>query len=243
LIVQTSVKTVRSIGYEVLYGMWTTMTADVPVPVALHLDHCPDREVISRCLKTGWNSVLFDASTLPIEENQRQTVEVVAEARGYGAQVEGEVESITGVEDGIGSDTEAARQDLDAVVRFIETTGVDVFAPAIGNAHGVYTSAPALDAQRVSDIVARVDIPMALHGGTGMSDAQFNDLIGRGCAKINISTALKVSYMKANLDFLREAETKDKWDPPSLFAAVRAAVKDMAADHIRRFGSAGKARP
>jgi fructose-bisphosphate aldolase class II len=242
LIVQTSVKTVRSIGYDVLYGMWTTMTADVPVPVALHLDHCPDREVISRCLATGWNSVLFDASTLPIEENQRQTVEVVAEARKFGAQVEGEVESITGVEDGIGSDTEAARQDLDAVVGFIETTGVDVFAPAIGNAHGVYRSAPALDAQRVSDIVARVDIPMALHGGTGMSDAQFTDLISRGCAKINISTALKVSYMKANLDFLREAEAKDKWDPPSLFTAVGAAVKEMAADHMRRFGSAGKGR-
>jgi ketose-bisphosphate aldolase len=241
LIVQTSVKTVRSIGYDVLYGMWTTMTADVPVPVALHLDHCPDRDVISRCLKTGWNSVLFDASRLPIEENQRQTVEVVAEAKRYGAQVEGEVESITGVEDDVGSDEEAARQDLEDVVRFIETTGVDVFAPAIGNAHGVYSRTPTLDAQRVSDIVARVDIPMALHGGTGMSDDQFTDLIGRGCAKINISTALKVAYMKANLEFLKEAEQKNKWDPPSLFSAVHAAVKEMAADHMRRFGSVGKA--
>ena len=241
LIVQTSVKTVRSIGYDVLYGMWTTMTADVPVPVALHLDHCPDRDVISRCLETGWNSVLFDASRMPIEENQRQTVEVVAQAKRYGAQVEGEVESITGVEDGIGSDQEAARQDLDDVVRFIETTGVDVFAPAIGNAHGVYSSAPTLDAQRVSDIVARVDIPMALHGGTGMTDDQFTDLIGRGCAKINISTALKVAYMRSNLEFLKEAEQKNKWDPPSLFTAVHAAVKEMAADHMRRFGSVGKA--
>ena len=241
LIVQTSVKTVRSIGYDVLYGMWTTMTANVPVPVALHLDHCPDRDVISRCLETGWNSVLFDASRMPIEENQRQTVEVVAEAKRYGAQVEGEVESITGVEDGIGSDQEAARQDLDDVVRFIETTGVDVFAPAIGNAHGVYSRTPTLDAQRVSDIVARVDIPMALHGGTGMSDDQFTDLISRGCAKINISTALKVAYMKSNLEFLKEAEQKNKWDPPSLFTAVHAAVKEMAADHMRRFGSVGKA--
>lgn len=241
LIVQTSVKTVRSIGYDVLYGMWTTMTANVPVPVALHLDHCPDRDVISRCLETGWNSVLFDASRLPIEENQRQTVEVVAEAKRYGAQVEGEVESITGVEDGIGSDQEAARQDLDDVVRFIETTGVDVFAPAIGNAHGVYSRTPTLDAQRVSDIVARVDIPMALHGGTGMSDDQFTDLISRGCAKINISTALKVAYMKSNLEFLKQAEQNNVWDPPSLFTAVHAAVKEMAADHMRRFGSVGKA--
>ena len=241
LIVQTSVKTVRSIGYDVLFGMWTTMTADVPVPVALHLDHCPDRDVISRCLRAGWNSVLFDASRLPLEENQRQTVEVVAEAEQYGAQVEGEVESITGVEDDVGSDEEAARQDLEDVVRFIETTGVDVFAPAIGNAHGVYSRTPTLDSQRVSDIVARVDIPMALHGGTGMSDDQFTDLISRGCAKINISTALKVAYMKSNLEFLKQAEQKDKWDPPSLFTAVHTAVKEMAADHMRRFGSVGKA--
>ena len=241
LIVQTSVKTVRSIGYDVLFGMWTTMTADVPVPVALHLDHCPDRDVISRCLRAGWNSVLFDASRLPLEENQRQTVEVVAEAEQYGAQVEGEVESITGVEDDVGSDEEAARQDLDDVVRFVETTGVDVFAPAIGNAHGVYSRTPTLDSQRVSDIVARVDIPMALHGGTGMSDDQFTDLISRGCAKINISTALKVAYMKSNLEFLKQAEQKDKWDPPSLFTAVHTAVKEMAADHMRRFGSVGKA--
>jgi Fructose/tagatose bisphosphate aldolase len=127
------------------------------------------------------------------------------------------------------------------VVRFIETTGVDVFAPAIGNAHGVYSRAPTLDSQRVSDIVARVDIPMALHGGTGMSDDQFTDLISRGCAKINISTALKVAYMKSNLEFLKQAEQKNKWDPPSLFAAVHAAVKGMAADHMRRFGSVGKA--
>lgn len=241
LIVQTSVKTVKSIGLKPLYAMFRAYAEAAPIPVALHLDHCPDRDVISRCLETGWNSVLFDASRMPIEENQRQTVEVVAEAKRYGAQVEGEVESITGVEDGIGSDQEAARQDLDDVVRFIETTGVDVFAPAIGNAHGVYSRTPTLDAQRVSDIVARVDIPMALHGGTGMSDDQFTDLISRGCAKINISTALKVAYMKSNLEFLEQAEQKNVWDPPSLFTAVHAAVKEMAADHMRRFGSVGKA--
>ncbi len=111
-------------------------------------------------------------------------------------------------------------------LEFIRATGVDVFAPAIGNAHGVYRTEPKLDAQRVSDIVAAQPIPIALHGGTGMTDAQFTDLIARGCAKVNISTALKVSYMKANLAFLREAEERDSWDPPSLFAAVRAAVME-----------------
>jgi len=241
LIVQTSVKTVRSIGLDLLFAMWRELTADIDVPVSLHLDHCPDRAVISACLRKGWNSVLFDASALPVEENQRQTIEVVAEARSYGASVEGEIESITGVEDGIGSDDESARQSLPVAVDFIRATGVDVFAPAIGNAHGVYRTEPRLDAQRVSDIVAAQPVPIALHGGTGMTDAQFTDLIARGCAKVNISTALKVRYMRASLDFLRAAEERDRWDPPSLFTAVRAEVIDMAASHMRRFGSVGQA--
>jgi ketose-bisphosphate aldolase len=241
VIIQTSVKTVRAIGMDLLFAMWRELTTGVAVPVTLHLDHCPDREFISRCLRKGWNSVLFDGSSLPVEENLRQTVEVVAEARSHGAHVEGEIEAITGVEDDIGSDEEAQRQSLPVALEFIRVSGVDVFAPAIGNAHGVYHSEPKLDAQRVSDIVAAQPVPIALHGGTGMTDAQFSDLIARGCAKVNISTALKVSYMQANLDFLRGAEQRDTWDPPSLFTAVRADVKDMAASHMRRFGSAGRA--
>jgi ketose-bisphosphate aldolase len=241
VIIQTSVKTVRSIGLDLLFAMWREMTAGIEVPVSLHLDHCPDRSVISDCLAKGWNSVLFDASSLPVEENQRQTIEVVAEARSYGANVEGEIESITGVEDGVGSDEVAETQSLPVAVNFIRATGIDVFAPAIGNAHGVYRAEPKLDAQRVSDIVAEVPIPIALHGGTGLTDAQFTDLIDRGCAKVNISTDLKVTFMRASLEYLRTAEEQNRWDPPSLFASVRGAVLDMAAAHMRRFGSAGQA--
>lgn len=183
LIVQTSVKTVRSVGSDVLYDMWTSMTAGIEVPVTLHLDHCPEREVITECLRRGWNSVLFDASKLPVEENMRQTVEVVAEARAYGAAVEGEIESITGVEDGIGSAEAAEQQTLAVALEFLRTTHVDVFAPAIGNAHGSYRQAPVLDAQRVSDLVAAFPVPIALHGGSGLSDEQFHDLISRGARR------------------------------------------------------------
>ncbi|MCD2197881.1 class II fructose-bisphosphate aldolase [Actinomycetospora endophytica] len=241
LIVQTSVKTVRSIGSRVLMAQWTAMTAGIEVPVTLHLDHCPDRAVLSECLDAGWNSVLFDASALSVEENQRQTTEVVKEAREHGAHVEGEIESITGVEDGVGSDTPSERQTLDVQVRFLEETGVDVFAPAIGNAHGSYTAAPELDTQRVSDIVARHPVPIALHGGSGLSEAVFQDLIARGCAKVNISTALKELYMKSSLEFLRGAEEKNKWDPPSLFRDVRGHVVEMTTGLCREFGSAGQA--
>ncbi|MFD6494991.1 ketose-bisphosphate aldolase [Streptomyces sp. NPDC060188] len=241
LIVQTSVKTVKSIGSDVLYAMWTAMTAGIEVPVALHLDHCPEREVITECLRRGWNSVLFDASKLPVEENMRQTVEVVAEARSYGAAVEGEIESITGVEDGVGSDTAAEQQTLEVALEFLRTTGVDVFAPAIGNAHGSYKQAPVLDARRVSDIVAAHPVPIALHGGSGLSDEQFHDLISRGCAKVNISTALKEKFMKSSLAFLETAAERQKWDPPSLFRSVRQDVIDMTGSLMTLFGSAGRA--
>ncbi|MEW2162181.1 class II fructose-bisphosphate aldolase [Streptomyces sp. NPDC007084] len=240
LIVQTSVKTVKSIGGDVLYAMWTAMTAGIDVPVALHLDHCPEREVITECLRRGWNSVLFDASKLPVEENMRQTVEVVAEARSYGAAVEGEIESITGVEDGVGSDTAAEQQSLEVALEFLRTTGVDVFAPAIGNAHGSYKQAPVLDAQRVSDIVAAHPVPIALHGGSGLSDEQFHDLISRGCAKVNISTALKEKFMQSSLAFLETAAERRKWDPPSLFRSVRQDVIDMTGSLMTLFGSAGR---
>lgn len=240
VIVQTSVKTVRTVGSAVLMGMWTSMTRGIEVPVALHLDHCPDRAVVSECLNAGWNSVLFDASQLPVAENQRQTIEVVAEARQFGAQVEGEIESITGVEDDHGSDEVAQRQSLETALAFIDATGVDVFAPSIGNAHGSYKSIPVLDTERVSQLVEARNIPIALHGGSGLSGDQFADLISRGCAKVNISTALKETYMKSSLAFLKDAEQNDKWDPPSLFTHTKADIVSLVVELAKQFGSAGK---
>lgn len=239
LIVQTSVKTVKMAGADVLYAMWVEMTRNITVPVALHLDHCPDRLVISTCLARGWNSVLFDASKLSVEENRRQCIEVVAEAKRYGAAVEGEIEGIQGVEDGVGSDDAGTIQSLDVALDFIRSTGIDCFAPAIGNAHGMYRATPMLDIQRVSDIVAATLIPIALHGGTGMKPEQFSDLVARGCAKVNISTALKTRFMQSGHDYM--TAHPGEYDPPALFKAQRAAVIEMASDHIRMFGSQGMA--
>jgi ketose-bisphosphate aldolase len=241
VIIQTSVKTVKSIGAEVLASMFRSMTAGISVPVTLHLDHCPSVEVVKLCLDNGWNSVLFDGSSLPPEENLRLTTEVVAMARAVGAQVEGELEAITGVEDDHGSDDEAERHSLQASLDFIDQTGIDVFAPSIGNAHGSYKSTPVLDFDRVSDLVRERSIPIALHGGSGMTNEQFAELISRGCAKVNISTSLKEEYMKKTLSFLKQAEQNDKWDPPSLFASVKNDIVDLVVDLAEQFGSAGKA--
>jgi fructose-bisphosphate aldolase class II len=218
--------------------MWVEMARSTTVPVAFHLDHCPDRDVISACLAKGWSSVLFDASKLSVEENKRQCIEVVAEARRYGADVEGEIEGFKRTEDMTGDEAQHV-QSLDVVVDFVRETGVDIFAPAIGNAHGTYKTAPTLDSQRVTDIVEATGKPVALHGGTGMAPDQFSDLIARGCAKVNISTALKIVYMQSGYDFM--TEHPGDYDPPKIFTAQHTAVKEMAKHHIRLFGSEGKA--
>jgi fructose-bisphosphate aldolase class II len=238
VILQTSVKHVKMTGLDAMYAMWAEYTKHVSVPVALHLDHCPERDVISACLAKGWNSVLFDASKLSVEENKRQCAEVVAEARRYGADVEGEIEGFKRTEDMTGDEAEHV-QSLETVIDFVRSTGVDVFAPAIGNAHGMYKTTPHLDSQRVTDIVEATGIPVALHGGTGMTPEQFSDLIARGCAKVNISTALKIAFMKSGYDFM--TEHPGDYDPPKIFTAQRAAVMEMAKYHIRLFGSEGKA--
>ncbi|MDT8399262.1 MAG: class II fructose-bisphosphate aldolase [Pseudomonadales bacterium] len=240
VIIQTSVKTVKAIGVKPLYAMFRAYADPAPIPVSLHLDHCPDRQVITDCLETGWNSVLFDGSSLPsVAENKRQATEVVAQARHYGAHVEGEIEGIQGVEDGIGSEDAADIYSLETAVDFVRTTGVDIFAPAIGNAHGVYKAEPKLDTQRVSDIVAQFPIPICLHGGTGLTTGQFDDLISRGCAKVNISTALKIAYMNANREFLEA--NPGCMDPPRLLSHVKTCLLDMASAHILMFHSDGKA--
>jgi ketose-bisphosphate aldolase len=237
VIIQTSVKTVRWEGAPVLAGAFREMASGLPVPAALHLDHCPDRDLISECIKNGWNSVLFDGSALSVHDNIRQTAEVVEEAHAAGVDVEGELEAIRRVEE----EPAAARQPypVETAIEFVQATGVDCFAPAIGNAHGLYASEPALDSDRVTAIVEKVAIPIALHGGTGMSQDQFDDLISRGCAKVNISTALKISYLDAHRDYLARYPTK--YDPPDLFRHVHRAIKGMALDHIRRLGGEGRA--
>lgn len=241
VILQTSVKTVRAYGRDRLLAVFRAMAADSSVPVALHLDHCPSLEVIDSCIGAGWNSVLYDAHELPVAENLAHTIDLVQRAHAAGVHVEGEIEGIEGKEDDLGSDEASAAQSLDVAVDFIQRTGVDIFAPAIGNAHGQYQRTPRLDHQRVTDLVEATGVPMALHGGTGLSADAFTDLIARGCAKVNISTALKEAYMRSALESLKESEAAGKWDPPTLIAHQRDAVIAMAREHIALFGGSGRA--
>lgn len=241
LIVQISVKTVRSIGTDLMTTMFRSAAEPTDVPIALHLDHCPDRSVITDVIRAGWSSVLFDASDRALQDAERETAEVVAEAHAQGVEVESEIENIVGVEDGVGSDVALHAYDIDTLLGVAERTGVDLLAPQLGTAHGEYRAKPVLRPDRVRELAARTDRPIVLHGGTGLSRADFQTFIDAGVSKINISTAVKVAYMHAAEAHLASARERGKWDPPSMFRDISSAVQAAIAECIDEFGSAGRA--
>lgn len=239
LIVQISVKTVKFWGAEVIQHMFTDMATRAAVPVALHLDHCPDPEVARQCLTVGWNSVLFDGSGMSYDENLKVTREIVSFARGLAAAVEGEMVGVMGVEDDIGSDEEGALPPIETELAFIKDTGIYCYAPPIGTAHGFYKAAPTIRYDRMEELVKATNMPMVLHGGTGLTTEVYQRLIALGAAKVNISTALKKTYADGFRTYLEKHPTQ--YDPLKLIGAVQNDVTEMARSLFKIFGSEGQA--
>ena len=239
VIIQVSVKTVKMWGAKMLQQMFAEMASRRPIPATLHLDHCPDVELIKTCVEAGWNSALFDASSFSYQDNLRLCKDLVAYAKKHGAGIEGELEAVRGIEDEVGSDLEGELVPVERCVEFIEATGIDCFAPAIGTAHGLYKAEPKINFDRVEAIVARCPTPIVLHGGTGLSSDTFKRLITAGCAKVNISTMLKITFADGFRNYL-EAKPKE-YDPMKLQKAVHTDLIKMAMGFMETFGSAGRA--
>lgn len=238
VIIQTSVATVKAIGVQALARMARGMLDAAGVPVALHLDHCQDVELCRRACDLGWDSVMFDSSHLPFEENIRVTQQVRDYARSQGVDVEGEVGIIAGVEDDI-AHAQTSLAGYDDTMRYIRETGVDAIAPAIGTAHGVYRGVPVINFDLVGRLAAATACPVVVHGGTGLEDAVFRKLIELGAAKINISTALKQTYVDAMRRYL--AENTGTVNPLKLDRFIMDQVAGLVVPFLRLFGSSGKA--
>ena len=239
VIVQTSVKTVVHWGHEVLIDWVQRIAGRASVPVALHLDHCKDVDFCLGCIEAGWTSVMIDASARPFEENLAMTRRVVAAATPAGVSVEAELGEIGGVEDDRAvADADASLADPDKAVEFCRDMGLAAFAPAIGTAHGVYKGEPKLAFDRLEEIADRTGLPIALHGGTGLSDEVFRRCISLGSAKINISTQLKYAFIDGFCDYHSEHA---KYDPLAVLAAQFERVKAEMGEKMSLFGSAGQA--
>ncbi len=157
------------------------------VPVCVHLDHGTDIDYVKRGLALGFTSVMYDGSTLSTEENISNTKITVAEAKKTGASVEAEIGSMGAREGGGGNDT-SIYTDPDAAVSFVADTGIDALACAFGTAHGFYKDAPKLDFERLSKINSLINVPIVMHGGSGVSEEDYHEVIRRGVRKVNYYT-------------------------------------------------------
>ena len=238
IIIQTSVTTVKALGPAAFAKMARTMIEAAPVPAVLHLDHCQDVDLCARCCDLGWDSIMFDSSHLPFEENIKTTQRVRRDARPKGVDVEGEVGIIAGTEDDI-SHAETSLAGYDETMRYIRETEVEAIAPAIGTAHGVYHGVPKINFELVGKLAAGTPCPVVVHGGTGLEDATFRRLIELGASKINISTALKQVYVDAMRQYL--TENSGTVNPLKLDRFVMDRVVAMVVPFLRLFGSSGKA--
>lgn len=241
VIVQVSVKTVKHWGYAHV-ATWVRMLAgDAPVPVALHLDHCTDIEVIKRCIDAGWTSVMFDGSALPFAENLEKSSLVYALTESAGVGLEAEIGAIGGVEDDkVVNDDQSRLADYDECLRFVAAMpNLAVFAPAIGTAHGFYKGEAKIAYDLLDRITQAIDTPIALHGGTGLTDEQFRRCISLGCGKVNISTMHKRLFIDGFVGL--KAEKPKLEEPLPFLTAQHDAMKGDVMTCIRTFGSAGRA--
>lgn len=210
------------------------------IPIALHLDHHETVESIEESLRLGTKSVMIDGSHLTFEENIALTKKIVDKANVYDATVEAELGRLVGQEDDMIVESEdAVYTDPDAAREFVERTGVDSLAVAIGTGHGVYETKPNIDFKRLEKIVSLVDIPIVLHGASGVSEEDIQKCIALGCAKINIATELKIPFSKALRNYM--IEYPDETDPRKYFKPAKKAMEKVVIEKILICKSDGKA--
>jgi len=247
LIIQTSVTPSKFLSREVLVAIFRTLAESAPIPIALHLDHCQDVEYCKACAEAGYTNIMIDASREDFEENINQTKEVVEYCHQLGtASVEGELGTVSGVEDQVKvAEDEAALCNPQQAVEFVERTGVDLFAPAIGTAHGVYKTAnPKIEFERFGEIFQLINgqsirTPLVVHGGSGLPRDYVLRLIDLGGSKFNVSTDLKHSLINATYDYI--SQNREEYNPGKIDAVVKDAIRDKVSLWIDMLGSSGKA--
>ena len=247
VIVQTSVKPSQFLGTQMMVNIYRTLAESAPVPVCLHLDHSTSIDYCKKCADAGYTNIMIDASKQSYDENIRQTKEVVDYCHAIGGiSVEGELGTVGGVEDQIKvAEDEAQLANPEQSVEFVERTGVDIFAPAIGTAHGVYkTKNPKIDFERMAIIHKMLNsngikTPLVVHGGTGLPDDYVAKLLAAGGAKFNVSTELKHTLLDAKWEYL--SAHRDDYDPGKLDVFVRDATRKAVMHWMDKLGCEGKA--
>ena len=235
VILQTTPSTVKYASPGVFAAMLSALVAEAGVTAAIHLDHGDSVALCKAAAESGYTSVMFDGSKLPIEENIRLTAEVAALNRALGIGTEAELGTVGGKEDS--TSAEIAYTEPDEAVRFAKASGADSLAVAIGTAHGFYAGEPKLDFDRLARIRALVSIPLVLHGASGLPDADVQKAVRLGVSKVNFATELRCAYTDAVRACLTDAAV---FDPKKYGAKAREAVKQLVMNKMTLCGCAGK---
>ena len=195
IIIQTSIDTAKYVGHENFVAVCKSMATKEMVDVVLHLDHARDFNDIKEAIDKGYTSVMYDGSHLPFKENIMKTRAVVEYAHKHGVSVEGELGTIGGTEEGIHvEEDQKVYTDPKDAVEFVKATGVDALAIAIGTNHGQYKSKTEVNIPLLKEINAVVDVPLVIHGGTGVNEDDIHELIDNGIRKFNVGTELLVTW-------------------------------------------------
>lgn len=240
VIIQASQGAIKYAGLPYIIALAQVAADQATIPVALHLDHGTSFEQVIQCIRYGFSSVMIDGSKLPLEENIALTNKVMEVARAVGVSVEAELGKIGGTEDDIFvHDRDALYTDPEEARVFVEKTGVDSLAVAIGTAHGQYKGEPKLDLPRLEKIKSLVNIPIVLHGSSGVPDEAIREAIKHGVRKVNIDTNIREAFVKG----VREVIDKNpqEIDPRKILGPAKKAMTAIIQEKIRLFGSAGKA--
>jgi fructose-bisphosphate aldolase class II len=239
VILQASQGALKYAGIEYIAGLARIAAEKATVPIALNLDHGTSFEQVVKCVRHGFTAVMIDGSQLPFEENIAIVQKVVEVAHPNNVSVEAELGKIGGVEDDIVVDErEATFTNPDEAAEFAERTKCDALAVAIGTAHGPYRGEPKLDLERLKVISTKTDVPLVLHGASGVPDEAIK-IARQYVSKINIDTELRIAFSKAVADFLRE--NPNEIDPRKILGPAKAAMKEVVRAKMRLFGSAGQA--
>jgi fructose-bisphosphate aldolase class II len=260
-IVAVTPSSIKYAGLTYIGIMVKTAAESAPVPISLHLDHGKDTETVTKCIDAGFTSVMIDGSHLKFEENIALTKHVVDLAHPKGISVEAELGRLAGVEESTVEEKEAVLTDPDSAKEFVERTGVDALAVAIGTSHGAYKfkGKPKLDFERLKLIREKVSVLLVLHGASsvpsriiekavkygaelggakGIPEEHIQKAISVGITKINIDTDLRLAFTAATREFF--AKSPEIFDPRKILGSSKEAMKEVVKSKMRLFGSSGK---
>ena len=239
VLMQTTPGTIKYAGLDLYMANAKAAAENASVPVAMHLDHGNSFELALAAYRAGYTSIMIDGSKLSFEDNIALTKSVVDACHAGNIPVEGELGKVGGKEDDLENGDDNPYTDPQEAKEFVERTGVDFLAIGIGTAHGIYKGTPHVNVERLSEIREVVDIPLVLHGTSGVPDDQVRDCVSRGICKVNYATDLRIAFSNGIKKYL--AENPNAYDPKKYGACGIEEVKKYVMQKMEVVGSVGKA--